>query len=197
VKNSKALKWIGIVVGAFVLIGIGAAAGGTTDPTTTAEYKAVAAERDQAKTDLAKAQSDLTAAQAEVESIAGDLPDREAAVAKATKDLDKREADVSAAEQAARATEKALHKREVAVGIVEDEIAANTIGDGTYEVGKDIKAGTYKTEGAGGCYFAVNGDANGNNIISNNISDGQMIVTVSNGQFLELNCSNADWVLQH
>jgi hypothetical protein len=196
-KNSKALKWIGIVVGAFVLIGIGAAAGGTTDPTTTTEYKAVAAERDEAKADLTTAQADLSAAQAEVESIAGDLPDREAAVKAANIQLDQREADVKAAEQAARATEKALHKREVAVGIVEKEIAANTITDGTYEVGVDIKAGTYKTKGASGCYYSVNGDANGNDIISNNISDGPGIVSVSNGQWLELDCSNADWVLQH
>ena len=55
-------------------------------------------------------------------------------------------------------TEAALTKREKKVGILEQTIKNNTVpGDGTFEVGKDMKAGTYKSPGPDGdqCYSRV------------------------------------------
>lgn len=95
-------------------------------------------------------------------------------------------------------TKASLTKREKAVGIVETEVKNNTIpGDGTYEVGKDMKAGTYKTAGPDGsqCYSSVNGDANGTDIKSNNLSAGPSTVQVSNGEFFETSGCK-DWILQ-
>lgn len=59
--------------------------------------------------------------------------------------------------------------------------AAGTIdGDGTYEVGADIKPGKYKTSGGDGCYWArlrnLEGDLD--SIIANNIGDGPQTVTI-------------------
>ena len=82
---------------------------------------------------------------------------------------------------------RAVAAREKAVGIVEATIARNTISDGTYKAGEHIKAGTYRTKGSpSGCYWSVNSDPNGNNIITNYIGDGPTSVTVLPGQWLEL-----------
>ena len=69
-------------------------------------------------------------------------------------------------------------------------------GDGTYEVGVDIKPGTYvsKRPESGNCYWArlTGGDSLGS-IIDNGNSAGQVVVTIKKGdKFFESNgCS--DW----
>ena len=71
------------------------------------------------------------------------------------------------------------------VGIVETEIARNTIsGEGIYQVGKDMKAGTYKTSGAEGCYYAILNSTNTSDIADNNNIDGPAFVTVNSGHAL-------------
>ena len=75
-------------------------------------------------------------------------------------------------------------------------MAANTIsGDGVYRVGKDMKAGTYKSSDNADCYWQISTDANGDNIVQNNIVTGQALVTVRDGQFFESR-GCGDWVLQ-
>jgi hypothetical protein len=60
------------------------------------------------------------------------------------------------------------------------EAAGAIEGDGTYEVGADIKAGKYKTSGGSGCYWArlrnLEGDVD--SIIANNIGDGPQTITI-------------------
>lgn len=188
---------------AALLVGTAIGSAGGSDPTTTTEYQAVAAERDQAKDDVAAAQADLQAArgeleasQAKVESIAGDLPAREAAVAEAEAAAAKAERDLAKQEAALKKAEKSVAAREKKVGIVETTIAKNTIsGEGMYEAGVDIKPGTYKTSGAPGCYYAVLNSPDTFDIANNNNIDGPGVVSVSAGQYLMLsNCT--DWVWQ-
>lgn len=79
--------------------------------------------------------------------------------------------------------------------------ASTTIpGDGTYQVGKDIPAGTYKSSGAsasgaGDCYWERAKDASGSmdSIIANNNSTGQSVVTVNAGEFFTTQGCNT-WV---
>ncbi|MEU4197303.1 hypothetical protein AB0E69_35765 [Kribbella sp. NPDC026611] len=58
--------------------------------------------------------------------------------------------------------------------------AAAIHGDGTYEVGVDIKAGDYKAAGGAGCYWARLKSLDGGTdaIITNNLSNGPQTVTV-------------------
>lgn len=62
-------------------------------------------------------------------------------------------------------------------------------GDGTYEVGVDIKAGTYvsKTPSSGNCYWGrLSGSDGFDNIIANNNTAGQSVVTIrSSDKFFE------------
>lgn len=168
-------------------------------PKQSAEYHALAAKLATTGDDKAKALAqvdslhgqldDLTGERDDLAAQIGDLPEREKALKDAQAKLKRRERRVSRREHD-------VSRREKAVGIVETEIRRNTVHDGTYEVGVDIKAGTYKTDGNPGCYYAVLGSADTNDILNNNLGDGPMVVTVSDGQFLELSCSGAAWVLQ-
>lgn len=180
--------WVLVALGLLLGIGFGAA-GSSTDVTTTAEYKDQVSKVEDAESALAEAEAELESTQDELATVAGDLPAREEAVTQAEEALDVREVEVQTAE-------KAVEEREKAVGATETRIANNTVpGDGIFRVGTDIKAGTYRTAGAPDCYYGVNGDANGDNIISNNITSGPAVVQVSPGQFFETS-SCAEWVLQ-
>ncbi len=62
-----------------------------------------------------------------------------------------------------------------------------TIQDGTWTVGTDFPAGTYRTTGAGSdCYWAITkSGTNGADIINNHIGGGNLTVTLKNGQDFE------------
>lgn len=187
--------WVVATAAGLIGIGIGAASM-TPDVTQAPEYQSVAQERDdaEAETDekaeeLTELHAQLAETQAKVAEVEGSIPAREQAVSTTEAQLKKREAAV-------QATEKKVRQREKAVGIIEREIEANTISDGTYEVGADIKAGMYKTKGTGDTCYWARLTSPGGDIKTNNLGSGPSVVTVSNGDFLELNCGGADWVLQ-
>ena len=188
--------WVVATAAGLLGIGIGGASAETPDVKTTSEYESVASALQSAEKELASAEADLAKAESEIESLAGDLPEREAAVKEAQskaaatqKDLDRRAA-------AAKKAEAAVAKRERAVRIVEAEIDQNTIsGDGVWAVGQDIKAGTYKTTGGSDCYYSVLNSTDTSDIATNNNITGPGILTVRDGQYLQLSgCT--DWTLQ-
>lgn len=80
---------------------------------------------------------------------------------------------------------------------------SGTVGDGTYEVGTDIDAGTYKTDGppedavAPMCYWERAKDSSGdlNSIIANKIVEGPGVVTVNAGEVATLS-GGCEWVKQ-
>lgn len=77
----------------------------------------------------------------------------------------------------------------------EDTGPATSFRDGTYKVGSDIEAGTYKTDGvsatgeADGCYWerARNDSGEMSAIITNNFNQGPDRVTVNTGEFFKVN----------
>jgi hypothetical protein len=166
-------KWFVGVVAGLIGIGIGAASAAPAVEDSP-EYKTLSGELDDAKSELSDAQAQA--------SRVDEVDAATAANEKRSEELDKRQSGL-------KDTEAALVKRERAVGIKETEIANNTIsGEGTYAVGQDIKPGTYKSGAAasGNCYWQISTDPNGADIINNNNSSGQSLVTVSNGQYLTL-----------
>lgn len=207
--TSKRRIITGVLMTLTLLIGMGI---GTllVDPRNSDEYKAQSATLSNAESDLGAAKSDLSATRAdldttrnnledartEVITVQGDLPEREQTLKDGKAALAKKRATLTSDRNIVAKREKAVAKREKAVGIVERVIANNTLTDGIYEVGNDIRAGTYKTKGAGSCYYAVLGSADTNNIITNNFGSGPSVVSVSRGQYLELSCDDAKWRLQ-
>ena len=64
-----------------------------------------------------------------------------------------------------------------------------SIEDGTWEVGQDVRAGTYRAEGGGSCYWAIlkgppSGD-NIDNIKENDVASSNVVVTLKKGQYFE------------
>lgn len=87
---------------------------------------------------------------------------------------------------AVKQREDAVKQRENAVTKQERTIARNTIGEGDWAVGVDVRPGTYRTTEAisGDCYWEINSDANGDNIVANDIvTGGRPTVTLQNGQY--------------
>lgn len=175
----------GVAVGGLAGYAIGAAS--APEVTSTSAYKDVAAERDAALAAEKGAEEGLVKAEAnfnlELQSIEGDLPDREAEIQTQQEDLDAREAKL---DKARRTTLKLLNdveRRERAVGIVERTIARNTITEGVWRVGTDVAPGTYRSLGNHDCYWMISSDANGSNILQNNIVTGPALVSLSAGTF--------------
>ncbi len=71
-------------------------------------------------------------------------------------------------------------------------------GDGVFVVGKDMRAGTYRTTGAvrSACHYGIDRDAHGDDIVSSNVARGPAVVRVVDGEFFETNGCH-EWVLQH
>ncbi|WP_158092241.1 MULTISPECIES: DUF732 domain-containing protein [Pseudonocardia] len=78
---------------------------------------------------------------------------------------------------------------------------ATSVSDGTYEVGADIEAGRYKTDGpiagARACYQARLSDDSGDSssIIANDITDGPSSVTIGAGEFVKFS-GGCTWTMQ-
>lgn len=191
----KKKRW-GMILASVLVLGAlgGGVYWGTTipNPKESEEYLAlidthyaVAAERDKLSNELDQMKSDLAARETELEKQGTDLDTR------STK-LDERETELSEAEAEVAAREKA-------VGKIEVEQEKNSVSDGVWTVGTDIKAGTYRAKEAvsSSCYWAVlKSGTNGDDIINNGIpGGGRPTVSVRKGQdFESVRCGT--WVKQ-
>lgn len=150
---------VGLLIGGGIGAGIVAA---SSDPTRSAEYQAL----------QHKSERKIAAA----EKRASDAGDR---VRVATNEMAARSAELDTREQAVAA-------REAAVTATEQQIAANSISEGTWTVGRDVAAGTYRTKDAisGDCYWSITrSGTNGSDIVENDIPTGGFpTVTLQPGQ---------------
>jgi hypothetical protein len=98
----------------------------------------------------------------------------------------KREDGLTAREAAAKQREEDVKAREDAVTQQEKVQAQNTITEGNWAVGVDVQPGTYRTKEpvTDHCYWGIYADANGSNIVANDIvTGGRPTVTIKNGQY--------------
>lgn len=184
-----------------VLVALGAAAllaGGTwfgstlPDPTASDQYAALAHEKTGVEAGLKSLQSEYESLNARYITLESGIEERESKAAA-------REAEVGKAEAALKTAQAAVKKREDAVTAAEKTQAANTVGDGTWTVGTDIKPGTYRaTDNVGStCYWGIyRSGSNGDDIIENDIpGGGRPVVTLSPGQdFKSTRCGT--WLKQ-
>lgn len=158
-KTPKRWPWIvGIVAALFIGVGLGM--GGQAEP-------------------------EVVTKQVEVEVEPVNMAQRREALDSFAAELDKREAAVEQQQSALYQREKSLDEREAALTATERKIAANTIRDGIWTVGVDIKPGTYRATSVGSdCYWAITrAGSNGSGIINNGIpGGGNPQVTVTTGQ---------------
>ncbi|MFL6143545.1 MAG: hypothetical protein ACJ72N_16985 [Labedaea sp.] len=93
-------------------------------------------------------------------------------------DAPRNEDEVGQREAAAQQREDALKARETEVKTREDTVtqqetvqAQNTITEGNWTVGVDVQPGTYRTKEtvSDSCYWEISANANGSNIMANDI----------------------------
>ncbi|WP_427007328.1 hypothetical protein [Pseudarthrobacter sp. H2] len=159
----------------------GAVAVGTTlpDPKSSDAYAALAGEKSAVEGERDSAKSSYDSVKSKYDTLQNGISAREAKVTS-------RETEVGKADAAVKTAEAAVKKREEAVTGAEKTKAANTVGDGTWTVGKDIEAGTYRAAADVGstCYWGIYATgSNGSNIIENDIpGGGRPTVALAGGQ---------------
>lgn len=190
----QAKPWALPVSVAAVALTIGLAGGffigqASVDPTSSDEYLALQADRDDVKYQLGVKRDEIVFAEdarIKAEEAVDEITARETALSEREQELDTRETD--------------LDTREAGITATEEQVAANTITPGRWTVGVDIEPGSYRVAEpvtATDCYWAITASGtNGDDIISNDFgTQGNLSVTLSAGQdFESQDCGS--WVKQ-
>ncbi len=185
----KRPRWLAPVIAGAVGLALGAGGATVVAENTIGKWSAkvdtVTAERDHFRTSFAAATEQRDEALEAVQTVA----DRETALEARAEELDA--ARVELLDLAGD-----LEEREKAVGLAEEKAAANSITEGVWLVGEDIKAGRYRTKeevSGGSCYWKIH---KGSDIIDNEIvTGGRPTVTLRDGQeFTTQRCGT--WVKQ-
>lgn len=175
--DNRRPKWVtGVSIALVGVIGIGGGIGigyaaFNKDPKGSTEYA-----------ELKETNEKLSTLNRELESEVTTLDIREYGLNDREKTLDAKETELSN-------KEADLTTREAAVTTVEQQVAANTIREGTWSVGIDIEPGTYRTTQEVGdmCYWAIyKSGTNKSDIIANDLPSGGIhTVTLQTGQDFE------------
>jgi gas vesicle protein len=155
-----ALPAAALIVGLLIGGGVGAVAA-SSDPTKSSEYRAL-------EQKLAAADSQAAVEKHNAEAAQSAAAETAAAAQSA-------QAEVAASQSALAEQAQAVASREAAVSATEKQVEANSIGEGTWTVGTDIRAGSYQTSAAvsGDCYWSITkSGTNGSDIIENDIPSG-------------------------
>ena len=172
-------KWTIGVVGALVLLGIGAAIG---------------SEEDDLKAELADAQvalAEAEEAQENAEAAADSILDRKdeilgGAEARASQLADR----LKGLKGEVQSAEGELAEAESSLAGAEEEAALSEITDGIWKAEVDYIPGTYRAPGGNGCYWATLNSADPYDIASNELSSsgGQQIATIESPYFQTEDC---------
>lgn len=152
------------------------------------------AEVDELEGDLQRVRGDVADAERDAERAEdrADSADRRAR-AKAEDDLADRSEQLDQRAQALDARERDLEEREEAVGLREAFVEQNSFGNGRFEVGADIQAGKYRTDGGSGCYWAKLRSSDSQDIRSNHFGSGPQTVVIDSPWFESQDCGT--WTL--
>ncbi|RAN76135.1 hypothetical protein B5P43_24375 [Bacillus sp. SRB_336] len=165
---------------AVVLLGAGTWFGSTLpDPTASDAYVQLA----QGKAGVDEALSNSRAAYRKLD---GEYATQQSQIKGREDAVSERESAVGAAEKKVGEAEAGVKKREDAVTGAEAKKAKNSVGDGTWTVGRSIDPGTYVTTAdvSSTCYWGIYASgSNGSDIIENDLpGGGRPSVTISAGQ---------------
>lgn len=191
-RSKKPLRkrwWVWLLLAVVVLGVLGAIVGRDSDPTTSKEYRALQTELSDAQHSADNWKATAQTAQARADQASqrqSDLDQYKARLDQRSAELDQREA--------------ALKGREDAVTQTEQQVAASSITEGTWTVGRDVEPGTYHTKdlvsGSAMCYWEISktGETGIDAIVDNDIvTGGRPTVTISAGQdFTTRDCGT--WV---
>jgi hypothetical protein len=192
----RVLIGVALVVALGVGIAIGAAAGSNTSALNAANSQ-VSSLKGQASA----LRGQMATLEGQVSSLNDSVTSWKGQAEHATATADAKAAAAYAARNSALNQQAAtLKQQQKTVAAEMGQLQANQIsGDGVYVVGKDIKSGTWHTNGSGNtgqndCYFATLNSTDTNNIADNNNFDGAETVDVSGAYAFQVS-GPCTWVL--
>lgn len=186
----KWAKWTAGVVGAILLLGIGAAIGSSGEDE-------VKAERDEVTAELAKVTKQRDAARAEAlrvhlreSKIIGSAKTRAAKIignarsesSTLSSKLETMRGSIDSAEGELASVEASLE------GARETKAKSTIPGNGTYQAEVDFIPGTYEAPGGSGCYWATLNSADPFDIASNENASGPTMASVTTPYFQTQSC---------
>jgi NADH dehydrogenase/NADH:ubiquinone oxidoreductase subunit G len=171
-------KWTIGVVGAFILLGIGAAIGSS--------------EEDDIQTELEEAQAALVAAEQdrdEAEATADDiLARRDQILMSAKSQASELTAKLDSLQSQVDTAKGELAETESSLAGAEEEVALSSISDGIWKAEADYIPGTYRAPGGDGCYWATLNSADPYDIASNENGTGPQVATIESPYFQTKGC---------
>lgn len=189
---------------AAVCLGVGLVlAAAITAAVTIPQINSATDERDSLSAQLASTRANLTEAQTkrnqaeevanrirgQRDQIINDAQDRAASMIKQAKDqLSDLDGQISSAQDELASTQSKLDSVNASLQQAQATKQMTTFGDGTWSVGEDILAGTYRSTAGGICYWEILRSPSGgglNNIVDNGFGPNATI-TVSTGQWLRV-----------
>ena len=192
----RVLIGVALVVALGVGIAIGAAAASNTSALNAANSQ-VSSLKGQASA----LRGQMATLEGQVSSLNDSVTSWKGQAEHATATADAKAAAAYAARNSALNQQAAtLKQQQKTVAAEMGQLQANQIsGDGVYVVGKDIKSGTWHTNGSGNtgqndCYFATLNSTDTNNIADNNNFDGAETVDVSGAYAFQVS-GPCTWVL--
>jgi len=175
-------QWTLGILGALLLLGIGAAIGSGEEDDLKSEVTELTAERDEAQAEVAavvdRKEEILDTARSEAVSIVGNARTEHS---QAAQELRKLRGEVSS-------TKGELAETESSLSGAEREEALSTIGDGTWQAETDFIPGTYRAPGGSNCYWATLNSADPYDIASNENGTGPQIATIESPYFQSEGC---------
>lgn len=178
-----------VIVALLAGVGIGSASNSNAGALNTAHRNL-----DTAKRNLSTAGRNLAAARSQVSTLRAEYSTAQTQAQQATTTANSKAKAAYAARNAALdARSKSLGQRARTIRAAEGELQSSRISsDGVYVVGKDIKPGTYHTNGDGGqtdneCYYATLNSTSTSDISDNNNFDGPETVDVSGAYAFQIN----------
>jgi hypothetical protein len=187
-------KWTIGVVGALLLMGIGAAIGsGENEEAKLEEQIGALEERVEASRERADAARQKVAAiEGEVDKLTAQAESKaERIVEDAKAEASSLEGSASNAKQELEAVEGELSETESQLGGAEERVAKGTITDGTWQLNRDYLPGTYEAPGGGSCYWALLsslGSGGVEGIIENGGFNKHQILTIESPYFETRSC---------
>jgi hypothetical protein len=158
-------KWTAVAAASFValILGttIGLAAGGDASDEPSGESPG---------TVTVSSSSTVTVSETVTETVSATKAQREKLKQRAQALAERRD-DVAALEREVRQDKRALERR---IGVVQ----RNKFSDGVFIVGREVKPGTYRSRGGGGCYWARLSGFGGSDIIVNGGFSRNQTVTI-------------------
>lgn len=142
---------------------------------------------------LAKQQATLAQQESNLRSALATLSHDQAVLAQQQATLNSTKAQVAQQEGALKQQQSTLQGQQATLQQELDAVKATQFGNGLFEVGRDIKAGTYHTSGAQAgtqCSWAQLSSDNPADAVAKNTATGPQTVTIGTPFFLSQGCTN-------